>query len=295
MGFAGGFTLGMAQAGYELLAKCELPGGFGVANCEANRHLLGYDWKSHVGPEESWPLYPTDVLFGNPPCSAWSVMTSKSSKGRDAKVSHCMWAFADYAAKLNPKVAVFESVQQAFTNPLGHDLMRDLHRHLEDRTGLRWNLHHVLHNAYSVGGPAQRRRYFWVASRIPFGIEEFELQHRPTWGDVVGDLAGLPETWQAQPYRAPAHPWTEQLLRSDGLVDGHISIHNPLVQRVKDLACGVEWCEGEDIAKVARRYYETHGNLPGSFAETEERIVSRDFMMGYTTPVRWKADAHTRD
>lgn len=294
MGFAGGFTLGMVQAGYELIAKCELTGGFGVPNCEANRHLLGHGWKAHVGPEDSWPVMPADVLFGNPPCSAWSVMTSKTSKGRDAKVSHCMWAFVKYAAKVMPQVAVFESVQQAYTNPLGLNMMRDLHRHLEELTGVRWQLHHVLHNAYSVGGPAMRRRYFWVASRVPFGIELPNLQYLPSWQDVIEDLAPLSESWQAQPYRAPAHPWTRQLLRPDNLVDGHISIDNPLVQRVKDLACGVEWCEGEDIAKVARRYYETHNKLPLSFAETEDRIVSRDFMMGYTTPVRWRAKDPTR-
>jgi site-specific DNA-cytosine methylase len=284
----------MVQAGYDLIAKCELTGGFGVPNCEANRHLLGRGWRAHVGPEDSWPVVPADVVFGNPPCSAWSVMTSKTSKGRDAKVSHCMWAFVEYAAKVMPQVAVFESVQQAYTNPLGLAMMRDLRRHLEELTGERWDLHHVLHNAYSVGGPAMRRRYFWIASRVPFGIAQPQLEYLPSWQDVIGDLAPLGESWQAQPYRAPAHPWTRQLLRSDELVDGHISIDNPLTQRVKDLACAVEWCEGEDIAKVARRHYDAHGKLPLSFAETEDRIVSRDFMMGYTTPVRWRADAPTR-
>lgn len=69
MGFAGGFTLGMVQAGFTLKAKRELPGGFGVANCEANRALLGNDWLSQVGPSESWEVMPSDVVFGNPPCS----------------------------------------------------------------------------------------------------------------------------------------------------------------------------------------------------------------------------------
>lgn len=69
MGFAGGFTLGMVQAGFQLVGKKELPGGFGVANCEANRHLLGNDWRAQVGPPESWEVISggCDVVFGNPP------------------------------------------------------------------------------------------------------------------------------------------------------------------------------------------------------------------------------------
>lgn len=60
----------MAQAGFELVGKRELKGAFGAANCEANRHLLGYNWKTQAGEPESWEVIPgTDVCFGNPPCS----------------------------------------------------------------------------------------------------------------------------------------------------------------------------------------------------------------------------------
>lgn len=70
MSFAGGFTLGMAQAGFELVGKRELPGGFGVPSCEANRHLLGNNWSAQVGPADTWEVMPeTAVVFGNPPCS----------------------------------------------------------------------------------------------------------------------------------------------------------------------------------------------------------------------------------
>lgn len=70
MGFAGGFTLGMAQAGFELAGKREMPGGFGVANCHANRHLLGNEWETQVGPPETWEVMPNiHAITGNPPCS----------------------------------------------------------------------------------------------------------------------------------------------------------------------------------------------------------------------------------
>jgi hypothetical protein len=69
LGFAGGFTLGMVQAGFELAAKREMPGGFGVPNCEANRALLGDSWRTQVGAPESWEVVDAEVVFGNPPCS----------------------------------------------------------------------------------------------------------------------------------------------------------------------------------------------------------------------------------
>ncbi len=70
MGFAGGFTLGAVQAGFKLNGKRELPGGFGVTNCLANRDLLGHDWEAQARPPESWEVMPdTQAVFGNPPCS----------------------------------------------------------------------------------------------------------------------------------------------------------------------------------------------------------------------------------
>jgi hypothetical protein len=69
MSFAGGFTMGMVQAGFTLAAKREMKGGFGVANCEANRDLLGYGWKAQASDAKDWTVVPAEVVFGNPPCS----------------------------------------------------------------------------------------------------------------------------------------------------------------------------------------------------------------------------------
>lgn len=289
MGFAGGFTLGVVQAGFTLVGKRELPGGFGVANCEANRHLLGDSWVSEVGDPATWsvPVGGVDVVFGNPPCSGFSVMSSKQFRGADSKINKCMWSFAEYVTRARPQVAVFESVQQAFTGAGGLDLMRQLRAYVESGTGDRWDLYHVRHNAYSVGGCAQRRRYFWLVSRVPFGIEPPRPRHLPTLNNVVGDLANLGRTWHAQPYRAPAHRWACELRSPTGVVDGHINLDNPLTRRLTDLLRAVEWRPGESIGQVCRRHFETYGRLPPSFSSNEQKIVERDFVMGFTTPTRW--------
>jgi len=68
-GFAGGFTLGMVEAGFELVGKRENKQGFGIKNCEVNRHLLGDNWKSEAVDPAEWTVVPAQVVFGNPPCS----------------------------------------------------------------------------------------------------------------------------------------------------------------------------------------------------------------------------------
>lgn len=294
MGFAGGFTLGMVRAGFTLAGKQELPGGFGVANCEANRHLLGERWTAEVGDWESWSAPSADVVFGNPPCSGFSVMSASHFRGADSPVNHCMWTFVRQAARVRPVVAAFESVQMARTRPDGLDLMRRLRVLLEDLTDARWSLTHVRHNAYELGGAAVRRRYFWVASRVPFGIEPPHRPVKPTLNEVIDDLGGLAQTWEPQPYRAPVSWWSKERRSDAGVVDGHISLDTPLTRRVADLIAEVGWEPGESIAQVARRCYERTGRLPASFAATEKKLIASNFSMGFTTPVRWRGENPAR-
>lgn len=292
-GFAGGFTLGMVQAGFTLVGKREMKGGFGVANCEVNRALLGSGWRSEAVDPTQWSVVDADVVFGNPPCSGFSVMSAKEFRGADSKINHCMWAFTEYAARVRPQIAVFESVQNAYTSEGGHALMRALRADLEARTGLSYDLYHVRHNAVAVGGAAIRRRYFWLATQIPFGVERTRVR-APVLNEVIGDLANLAPTWQAQPYRMPASWWSDSRRSASGSVDGHSGLSNPLTRRMSDLMSGVAWDPGMCIADVAKRYWETHGRLPDSWKHVEEKIVKNDFFMGFTTPVRWRGDAYGR-
>ena len=292
LGFAGGFTLGVVQAGFELVGKRELPGGFGVANCEANRHLLGDRWHSEARDPRTWsvPDQGADFVFGNPPCSGFSVMSAKDFRGADSKINACMWSFADYVSRVRPQVAVFESVQQARNRPDGLALMRALRERVEDATGLKWDLHHVRHNAYHVGGAAQRRRYFWVVSRVPFGIEPSVPSRYPMFREVISDLSGLTPTWESQAYRRPPTWWSKERRSDTGAVDGMVGARSPLIRRCQDLAAAVGWYPGESISDVCRRAYKANGHLPPSFAATEDKIVRNDFRMGFTTPVRWHGD-----
>ena len=147
--FAGGFDVGMVEAGFELVHKVEQKGGFGMPNCLANRGVLGQHWTSQVGDPKTWIVKDAEVLTSNPPCSAWSVMTDKKHRGVDAKVSECMWALSDYAARMKPQIVIMESVRPAYSK--GRVLMQELRANLEEKSGLKYGLYHVMHDALELG------------------------------------------------------------------------------------------------------------------------------------------------
>lgn len=290
-GFAGGFTLGMAQAGFELVGKREMKGGFGVANCEANRHLLPGPWHSEAVDPAQWSVRPADVVFGNPPCSGFSVMSAKTFRGAGSKINHCMWAFVEYAARVMPTIAVFESVQIARTSSDGLELMRALRTDLEERTGVQWSLHHVRHNAVQLGGAAERRRYFWVVSRVPFGIEWQDIPLKATLRDVIGDLETAEFQWEEQPYTSPATWWSEPRRNPAGTFDGHVGLNNPLIRRVHELIQGgIPWPPGKAMTDIARQYYAKYGELPPSWKHMQEKVLANDFNLGFIQPTRWSGD-----
>lgn len=295
MTFAGSFDVGITQAGFQLRRKLEMAGGFGLPQCEGNRGVLGDAWDAQACDAAEWEPLGVDAVFGCPPCSAWSRLSDASFRGADSSISHCMWSWADYVAACNPRIAVMESVQHAYKD--GLPMMRGLRDRVEQSTGKKWSLTHVLHNNASVGGASIRRRYFMVLSRVPFGIERPVLTRTPTLLDVIGDLQGTANTWEAQPYRRPASWWAESKRTQTNLVDGCVSTPTPWTQRALDLLDGVdEWRPKEKISSVARRYHAAHGRLPASWdAVAHRQLIERDFEnMGFSQMRRWDGNKMAR-
>ena len=216
-GFGGGFTLGAAQAGFNIISKKSRGTGFGVLNCLANRHIITEQWDVESDEPALWTIdEDVDYVFGNPPCSGFSTLSSAKFRGEDSKANDYMWEFVAHAAKLAPKIAVFESVQQTFTQ--GRGLLRRLLDYLNENSTAKYRLVHALHNNASLGGGSNRRRYYWVAVRsdVQFGVEknptrsvlvdgqwvteEYELEYVPSLNDVIRDLEPLPLTMNRQEY-----------------------------------------------------------------------------------------------
>lgn len=308
--FAGAFTYGVATAGFEVIGKRELPGGFGVPSVAANQRLINANGlEIQVGSSEEWVPLDVDLVFGNPPCSAFSGVSDKNFAGADNSINDCMWALVEYAARCNgglgPPVVAYESVGNAYTK--GRALLSALLDRLRERTGAPYALYHVLHNAYALGGCAERRRYFWVASRIPIGFEGPPIGPLPTLWDAIGDLYDVPSLiLDPQPYgevygQSPS-AWAQQKRSASGLVDGHVSFppqYHRQSQALLDLPGA--WQEGESLTKALKRYHDEHGTFPTMENERDEAFAAhygpdgRDFNFGGAwQPERWRHDRPAR-
>jgi site-specific DNA-cytosine methylase len=293
-GFGGGFTLGAVQAGFDLEATMSRQVGFGVYSTLANRHLLGQHWPSIAGPPETWDTMEADMIFGNPPCSGFSTLSSKGFRGLTSPINEYMWELIRYAGRVKPAIVVWESVQGTFRQ--GLPLMRQLHDELQRISGLDYHLTHVLHNNASVGGVSNRKRYFWVASRVPFGVEvggvdpntgvfrDLKNEVVPVMDDALLDLEGLRLTMAEQPYKGVQ--WVGEFVDDDwdmqyravvqhstdwarremhdgsGMIDGHDIYRSPTLARAQQLMALEEWPSGENMGKVMKRFYERTGALP---------------------------------
>jgi site-specific DNA-cytosine methylase len=294
-GFAGGFTTGVVRAGFKLVHKAEMAAGFGVVNCTSNRHVLGYDWQVQTCDPSEWEPVEAEFVFGNPPCSGFSLLSNRSFRGVDSPINHCMHALVGYAGAIDPQVIAFESVAQAYKE--GLPLMRQLHQKLMAQTGHDdWQLYHVLHNNLSVGGCAVRRRYFWVASRVPLEFSYPELSYLPTVRDAIQDLEHLALTWELQPYGSPdfGTRWSRQLRAPGGYTDGH----HPLPDDTGDRRLWAlrehsePWEEGETLRDWARRTYDRLGTLPEPWTQQQlQRHVEKEWDgFGFHQPKRWRYD-----
>lgn len=239
MTFAGGFTLGMIDNGFDITAKREYPGDFARSLYEAN---ITVDNTQYTHPDD-WEPLDADVLFGNPPCSGFSSLSTVQYRkqpdgtmqriqfrGINAEPNQCMWAFTRYAALVQPQVAIFESVTAA--GRTGLDLMRALHTELETRTRRPWHLTNLFHSNSALGGYQQRNRYFWIASQDPFTITlPTPPNPRRTVRDAIQDLENVPL----------------------GSIDGHVIYTSASTERSSKIAETGHWKANERSGIAVKR------------------------------------------
>jgi site-specific DNA-cytosine methylase len=214
----------------------------------------------------------------------------------DSKINNCMWVLIEYTARIKPQILIMESVRQAYTG--GRPLMQRLRAKLEDLTGLRYDLYHVMQDAIELGGAARRPRYFMVLSRVPFGVEYPTIHRKPLLRDVWSDLAGSALTWQSQPYRRPPTFWSETARQNSTTFDGHMNHTGVPIERAMDLMALANenggWPAGWSISRVAQHTYETVGRLPKSWDHMIPKLLTKKWHMGFASITRWDADRRGR-
>lgn len=303
--FAGAFDLGISQAGFTMKHKSELKGAFGMRNAIANYELIGdgrWTFDSTGADNDVSELHSpdVDVVFGNPPCSGFSVMTTSHFRGVDSPINACMRALATYAAQCNPQVVVMESVQAAFSE--GYPLMRQLRdifekeAHLEGRV---W-INHVLHNAGLCGNTAERRRYFLVLTvDRPFIVHDSPNVLGAAdrcLAEAIKDLENQPIAVESREYATPEASY-DYAIRARGdmtSVDGHFMKGS---KNVSDIAewldmFGDSWGQGDHLSNVLTKHFDETGEMPSQFDRVREKLISRrdpkhGFQMGFHQPTRW--------
>jgi len=303
---AGSWTLASVREGFDVVHRVALPGGFGNEAIEANRDVLG-EFDIETGEEPTWTAKDgIAFVFGTPPCSGWSVMnTSKNSnaRGADSGIQQCTWGLVHYASRLTgrdgepgPEVVSFECVQQAYTQ--GRDLMSAYLKTLRNATGQDYQLTHVMMSGASVGAAQLRKRYFWVAHRIPFGVDVTSPLRPATYRDAIYDLRNMKLTVNYQPIPNPPTPWLNvHGMRNGSGVDWHQTIVDEtsatamgLTLRILERANGT-WLPGEYQKTVIERMY-ADGSLPEEAFKWINLETGRNKGWGGPRRVTWDVPAY---
>ena len=181
--FAGGFSMGVRRV-FDVTEQLEIH-GFGRETVEQK---LGMEF-TNVDTWKDWPDRDVEFAFGNPRCTGFSRITcgyDESAHGAWSSPTQDIWDFCHYVVGAGIPVAIWESVQQAYS--VGRPLLDALRDEVFVPAGYR--IAHVLLNYASFGNVQQRERYFFVAYKGGnFNIEPPVLgTYRPTTYDALWSL-----------------------------------------------------------------------------------------------------------
>lgn len=312
-GLAGAWTLGAAQAGFEVVHRASL-GKFGDEVIEANRTLVPGPWEQDPGDGSyEWAPMTGALLAGTPPCSGFSLLNKsklKNARGVDSAINNCMRELVRYAGQCygtdrrpGPEFVSLESVQGAYSK--GRPLMQELRAILEGISQQRYDLSHVLMSGSAVGAAQMRHRYFAVWHRVPFGIDPPERRRVVTYRDAIGDLEGLrTDSWDEQDvsYTDVRGSWwlheQEIIPRLDWMygdeesgplyeVRDHVEPSNG---RIKLILEHLEpyWPSGTSMTDAIRSHRADRGFIPQEIERWWD--YEADQMKGFTHETRVRAD-----
>lgn len=161
--FAGSFTLGVREAGFDVLAHFE-DDDYGVDTFQRNQPGIPVYY-----PPDAWPLDDlagkgVDLVYGNPPCAVFSAIGS-SAQGktdfRDDPRLSCWYRLVGAGLALRSTVFMGESVPQFITR--GWPAASKLARMCLDAG---YSVTFVRHDGKYMGLPQQRRRVMMIAHKV---------------------------------------------------------------------------------------------------------------------------------
>lgn len=199
--FAGGFTLGVEQAGYRVVGQWE--------ECSANSRTFDLNFGTRIARPlkySDWPLLDAPrlhLVYANPPCAPWSA--ANTAKGRNimdrmADPRLAMTARTmETAMMLEPETFVLESVARAYSQG----------RSYYDRWAERWlaagyGVTYYVTDAILAGAPSTRERFHFIAHRheLKIPIVDKRTFMPKTFASVCEDIMdSFDREWQHVPKR----------------------------------------------------------------------------------------------
>lgn len=179
--FAGGFTLGLKRAGFDVTDHLEA-GKFGVATAQLNFPSL----RIHQTPE-SWPIKSIatmrpDLVFCNPPCSPWSTAgivrgqtTEQQTDWKSHEHAKCVARCFSLLSSARPSVWCFESVRQVYSR--AGDMLSEM---ASSAMAMGYSVSDVMVEGKNHGVPQHRKRYFMVCSRVEIDWMAPTIEKWPT-------------------------------------------------------------------------------------------------------------------
>lgn len=162
--FAGGFSFGMEEAGFEVSGHMEL------TDCQLGINTSRQRWPVFVGNVDEWKTGLTemgqhDVLYANPPCVAYAG-TGKHEGTADSRMCFLRNCAYDTMMVQQPTVWTWELVPGIFSKDLAW-----LQAMSFRAAKLGYECHAFLTSSALHGGFQDRRRFHFVASRVAIDWE----------------------------------------------------------------------------------------------------------------------------
>lgn len=194
---AGGLSLGFEEAGFQVLAGCDIVETFG-RTFEANHAGAKFIHGPVSGLKDGMLLKAIglergqlDVLVGGPPCQAYSVYNHRRGMG-DPR-SHLFKDYLDVVRDVQPSWLVMENVTGILSIEKGAlvERIKDSIRQLGYA-----DVDHFVLRAEDYGVPQERRRVVFIANRLGVPVERprstaANSKDFVTVWDAIGDLPAI--------------------------------------------------------------------------------------------------------
>lgn len=193
--FAGLFTKGVQDAGFEVLGQLE-HGPYGVATCKLNFPKLDI----RVGREnwnEKQYKNKVDFMYCNPPCAAFSTAGKGNWQGQVDRLRY-IYDCAEAGINVKPKAWAWESVTQAWGN--GRQFVLQIAEMWNDAG---YHVTVLLQDNQNLGAPQVRRRMFLIAHKHQLVWPKFT--EPMTVGEALKKVAGkkVPDDCPQNPEISP--------------------------------------------------------------------------------------------